>query len=134
MDFVDIDGDDEEEFDEDEDDMSALMSENMLKSENSFNEKMQYDSDNEMQQNISADGAEMVQYDIALCGDNESSEIIDEDYDPSEFLLQGRYGFQQPKEDVGEDNVSNDLVVSDSEDEASKAPGQTDQEHEELWF
>lgn len=134
MDFVDIEGDDEDEFDEDEDDESVLMSDNMVKSESSFNEKMQYDSDNEMHHNISSEGTALVQFDLSLCADNESSEIIDENYDPSEFLLQGRYGFQQPKDEAHEDNVSNDLVVSDSEDESSKAPGQTEPENEELWF
>lgn len=132
MDFE-IDGDDEEDYDDD-DDESMLMSDNLGKSESSFNEKMQYDSDNEMPQNISADGSAIIHYNIALCGDNESSEIIDENYDPSEFLLQGQYGFQQSK-DVAEDNVSNDLVVSDSDDESSKQPpNQADQENEELWF
>lgn len=133
--YMDNYGDDEDDFDDEDDEESMLMSDNMLKSESSFNEKMQYDSDNEVPQNISGDGSEVVQFELALCNDNESSEIIDENYDPSEFLLQGRYGFQQPKEDVAEDNVSNDLVVSDSEDECNKPPpGQVDQENEELWF
>lgn len=134
-----MDGDDEEDFDDDEDDESMMMSDNLMKSETSFTEKMQYDSDNEMPQNISAESGQIVQFDLALCGDNESSEIIDENYDPSEFLLQGRYGFQQSKEEAHEDNVSNDLVVSDSDDESAKVmcqeqKSEADQENEALWF
>lgn len=49
------------------------------------------------------------------CVQRMNSEIIDENYDPSEFLLQG---FRQPKteEEINSENVMNDLAVSDSEE------------------
>ncbi|XP_055929152.1 transcription initiation factor TFIID subunit 1-like [Argiope bruennichi] len=136
MEFVDVEGEDDDEYD-DEEDESVLLDHNLLvKSENSYNDKLQYDSDNEIQQltSLGSDSAEMVQFDLALCADQENSEIIDENYDPSEFLLQGRYGFQQSKDDGAEDNVSNDLVVSDSDEESNRTSGQLEQENEELWF
>ncbi|GBN10668.1 hypothetical protein AVEN_207637-1 [Araneus ventricosus] len=136
MEFVDVEGEEDDEYDEEEDE-SVLLEHNLLvKSDNAYNDKMQYDSDNEMQQitSLGSDSAEMVQFDLALCGDQENSEIIDENYDPSEFLLQGRYGFQQSKDDGAEDNVSNDLVVSDSDEESNRTSGQLEQENEELWF
>ncbi|GIX95370.1 transcription initiation factor TFIID subunit 1 [Caerostris extrusa] len=132
LEFLDVDGEDEDEYEEDE---SVLLEHRLLsKSENSYSEKMQYDSDNDMHHiaTLGSDSNEIVQFDMSLCGDNENSEIIDENYDPSEFLLQGKYGFQQPREDGIEDNIiSNDLIVSDSDDESNQTSGQ---ENEELWF
>ncbi|XP_035205757.1 transcription initiation factor TFIID subunit 1-like isoform X1 [Stegodyphus dumicola] len=134
MEFVDVEGDEDDDYDEEEDDESVLLGHNLLvKSEGGFSEKIQYDSDTEMQ-HVTSDNAEVMQFDLTLCADNENSEIIDENYDPSEFLLQGRYDFQQSKDDAAEDNVSNDLVVSDSEDESNRSSGHMDQENEELWF
>ncbi|XP_054711819.1 transcription initiation factor TFIID subunit 1-like [Uloborus diversus] len=137
MDFVDVDGDDEEEFEDDEDEESVLMSQSLMgKQDEDYNDKETYDSDNEVHNMAAVESGNtaLVQFDLSLCGDNESSEIIDENYDPAEFLLQGRYGFQQAKIDASEDNVSNDLVVSDSEDESNQVSEvQMDQENE-LWF
>ncbi|GFW17271.1 transcription initiation factor TFIID subunit 1 [Trichonephila clavipes] len=141
LEFIDVEGE-EEEFDEDEDDESMLMDPNLLgKSDSAFSDKIQYDSDNEMQQitSLGTDSADIVQFDLSLCNDNENSEIIDENYDPSEFLLQGRYGFQHCKDgNENEDNVSNDLLVSDSDEESARTihthTGQTEPENNELWF
>ncbi|GFY38599.1 transcription initiation factor TFIID subunit 1 [Trichonephila inaurata madagascariensis] len=139
LEFIDVEGE-EDEFDEDEDDESILLDPNLLgKSDSAFSDKIQYDSDNEMQQitSLGTDGADIVQFDLSLCNDNENSEIIDENYDPSEFLLQGRYGFQHCK-DGNEDNVSNDLLVSDSDEESARTihthTGQTEPENDGLWF
>lgn len=75
----------------------------------------------------------------------EDTEMIDENYDPSEFLLQGKYRFQQAEatEAAGPsaDNViSTDLAVSESEDEVEERlpdiedTPEKDEDGEDLWF
>lgn len=93
----------------------------------------------------------------------EDTEMIDENYDPSEFLLQGKYHFQAMDEDAAapamevdeagavedgpsphqtsvQDNViSTDLAVSESEEEADGGhlPDLQDtpeKDEEDLWF
>ncbi|XP_071041821.1 transcription initiation factor TFIID subunit 1 isoform X2 [Parasteatoda tepidariorum] len=133
--FIDV--PEEEEYEDYDEEESVLLEHNILvKSEGDLSDKMQYDSDNELHQmsSMAPERTEMVQFDLAMCGDTENSEIIDENYDPSEFLLQGRYGFPPVKQEAEEvDNIDNDLAVSDSDEEVNRPAGPGDQESE-LWF
>lgn len=119
---MDVEGDEEGEEDYEEDE-SAMMIDK---------DEQQY-MDMQHLTTMATEAGQMVHYDLLVATDNENSEIIDENYDPSDFLLQGRYGFQQPKEENPEDNVSNDLVVSDSEDESNQPAEQMEHEND-LWF
>lgn len=72
---------------------------------------------------------------------NVDNEVIDENYDPSEFLLRGQYEFQQSKEEIHIENtenvITNDLAVSDSDEEMEvrqDSSDRNDDEEVELWF
>ncbi|XP_067134209.1 transcription initiation factor TFIID subunit 1 isoform X1 [Centruroides vittatus] len=72
---------------------------------------------------------------------NVDNEVIDENYDPSEFLLRGQYEFQQNKEEMQIENtenvITNDLAVSDSEEEMAVRQDSSDRNEDEevdLWF
>lgn len=72
---------------------------------------------------------------------NVDNEVIDENYDPSEFLLRGQYEFQQSKEEIHIENtenvITNDLAVSDSDEEMAvrqDSSDRNDDEEVELWF
>ncbi|XP_064482007.1 transcription initiation factor TFIID subunit 1-like isoform X2 [Ornithodoros turicata] len=75
----------------------------------------------------------------------EDTEMIDENYDPSEFLLQGQYRFQQAQASAGDGQtagnvISTDLAVSESEEEAEEQlpdiedTPEKDEDGEDLWF
>ncbi|XP_023213302.1 uncharacterized protein LOC111616109 [Centruroides sculpturatus] len=72
---------------------------------------------------------------------NVDNEVIDENYDPSDFLLRGQYEFQQNKEEMQIENtenvITNDLAVSDSEEEMAVRQDSSDRNEDEevdLWF
>ncbi|KAL1438187.1 hypothetical protein MTO96_048271 [Rhipicephalus appendiculatus] len=70
----------------------------------------------------------------------EDTEMIDENYDPSEFLLQGKYHFQQMEDDAPDNVISTDLAVSESEEEVEdrgdllNLEDAPEKDEEDLWF
>lgn len=163
--FVDVEGDEEAEvaglqrrLSTSGDRASVLDQDLQITPENSEPEEDEVTSD-EDHHHVLMTRASMVQAPEVM----EDTEMIDENYDPSEFLLQGKYHFQAMDEDAAapamevdeagavedgppphqtsvQDNViSTDLAVSESEEEADGGhlPDLQDtpeKDEEDLWF
>lgn len=125
-----------------DDDNSVLEKDLQITPENSDKDEPlsdEYDERSLVMENVGYQGE-----DSQEVQNNDHSDIIDENYDPSDFLLRGQYDFHQvpPSQRVG-NVIDNDLAVSESDEDAPGPINSSEQQEmsspkneddDDLWF